>query len=131
MERVAQMELHGNLACRKLRLELPQGGLILVGLQSKGQLPPQIGKNRLPPRRRLRIVDDLRFGGEHFPNQIGRLTVHANQQAADPMHFRSMAMCVFLKDLGSRENFDVVRDQLPSAQIEVANAKVGSFDTDV
>ena len=63
--------------------------------------------------------------------QIHRLAVHAYQQTADAMHFYGMPLRILLIDIGSRKRINIVSNQLPAAKVEVADAKVGSFDTEI
>lgn len=47
------------------------------------------------------------------------------------MHFYGMPLRILLIDIGSRKRINIVSNQLPAAKVEVADAKVGSFDTEV
>ena len=131
MQRIAKVQLHGNLAVRELRLKLLQCSLIFIGLQSKCQLPPQIGNHRLLPCRGLRIVHDSLVRREHFTNQLTWLAMHAYQQTTDAMYFRRMTFRVLLIDIIAGKRIDIACNQLPSTKVEVTYAEVGPFDAKI
>ena len=57
--------------------------------------------------------------------------MHAYQKTAHATHVRRHATGILLRHVSARQLVDIVRHLTPSPQIEVPNAEIGTFHTDI
>jgi hypothetical protein len=115
MQGVAQEELDDHFPRSQLVTEAAEGRLIPDGRDADRELLAELPGQLLPESERPLIIDDLVLPqqAERGLEFLLREALHADQHPATTV-------------LGPRPTVDLIGDQPPAAQVEVAHAEIGA-----